>query len=299
VQPFELSPFSTTPQMIEPALEALQGWRTDGAPLTARPHPIQPLVELELMRGGTATGIFFPIRSGEATVGRYSPMTGPVDIDLGLLQDHERFRIGLPHLRLVLRDGRWRAEPMTWAYSTYVEGEPLRSDGARLEDGNLLSLGNVLFRVHLRGGEVTEPLHEEHEVAWLRMKFDAAASNTVVPLTQSSMVVGRHCPEVGHVDIDLQGLDDAVRVHVARHHARFFQLKGRWHVENLGSKGPVFINRNPPIREAQALVDGDEVALGNAIFVFEDASARTASEDVTPSEDQAPVDANGEGGETP
>lgn len=296
MQPFELSPFPSRPQLIEPALEALQGWRTEGAPLTAAAHPSSTLLDLELMRGGTATGILFPVRGQEATLGRYSPMTGPVDIDLGVLQDHERFRIGLPHLRLALRDGRWRAEPMTWAYSTYVEGEPLRSDGARLDHENLLSLGNVLFRVHIRATEVKPREREYHDEPWLRLKFDAAASATTVPLRSNSVVVGRHCPEVGHVDVDLQGLEDAIRVHVARHHARFFVMKGRWYVENLGPKGPVFINRNPPIREAYALTDGDEVALGNAIFVFEDARSRPVEEAADASADAGD---SAEGGETP
>ena len=45
----------------------------------------------------------------------------------------------------------------------------------------------------------------------------------------------------------------------------------------MGGKAPVFVNRNPPIREAHALMDGDEVALGNVMFVFDNAAPKMST----------------------
>lgn len=291
VQPFDLSPKRARPRLIEPDLALVQGWPVGVSSLAMAP-PSQPaLIALELMREGKETGVRFEVRGGEATLGRYSVMTGPVDVDLGILQDHERFRIGLPHLRLALRAGSWRAEPLTWAYPTLLDGEALRGDGDDLEDKQLLAMGNALFRVHIMQREAPA-LVLPGEGPRLCLKVDGAPSGVVVPLVEPGVVLGRYSPSTGGVDVDLGGLPDAMQVTLARRHARFFPYQGCWCVESLTARGPVTINRHAAIRDVRALSTGDEVALGNVVFIYAEGGQGEATD---PPDEQSPDTTRREG----
>ncbi|HEY8600764.1 MAG TPA: FHA domain-containing protein [Thermomicrobiales bacterium] len=94
-----------------------------------------------------------------------------------------------------------------------------------------------------------------------------------IPLLGDRLVVGRFDPESGPVDIDLSGAPEAGQL--SRHHAELYrEADGQWHVKDLGSTNGVFVKRpesstfGPRLTTPTALHPGDEVAFGNARFVF-------------------------------
>jgi hypothetical protein len=224
-------------------------------------------MELRLLRRGVQTGRVFAVRGPAVTIGRYSAETGPVDIDLGVLPEHERLRMGLPHVRIGQDYDGWWVEPMTMFYPTLLNGTNLSSNGARLSDGSTLTLGDVQFLVcYGRRGDHNPPQERPHPPC-LRLKRAGAWTGVNVPLNPTSMVFGRASPLTGDVDCDLSHLPDSQRVHLGRRHARFFLNDGRWFVEPIG-RAPVCINRQPPLQRTYMLRSGDEVSLGNLQFTF-------------------------------
>lgn len=94
-----------------------------------------------------------------------------------------------------------------------------------------------------------------------------------IPLQGDHLVVGRFDPETGPVDIDLSGSPEAVQL--SRHHAELYrEADGGWYVKDLGSTNGVFVKRpgsdtfGPRLTTPTALMPGDEVAFGNARFIF-------------------------------
>ena len=269
MQPFDLSPNNPPPKLIEPEPEKLQGWSTRSKLDLGAPHPVPALIELDVIRSGATTGHIFSIRGPAVTVGRYTPATGPVDIDLSVLQEHERIRIGLPHLRLGRDLDGWWIEPMTMYYPTYLNGCNLTTAGARLDDGALLVIGDVQFRVNFSRTADRGPVLARPQGPCLRLKREGAATGITIPLNSPNITVGRAAPAVGRVDVDLSSLPDPERVHLARRHARFWLEAGAWHVEPL-VRGPIFVNRNAALDAPCDLATGDEIALGNVMFTFVD-----------------------------
>lgn len=266
MQPFDLLPVSVDIPLLEPDTEPLQGWAVEDPHDLCTAHPLPALLEFELLRNGTPTGTVFSLRGPAATVGRYTPQTGPVDIDLGNLQEYERLHIGLPHIRVGREFDGWRVEALTPYYPTHLDGEPLTSGSAQLPDGALLVLGDVSFRVQY-GRQGNTPAARRPTEAGLWLKRECAPTQLVLPLHSPETIVGRYSPSTGPVDMDLGGLPDMERVHIARRHARIWWQDEGWHIEPLSNR-PIFINRNPALQGAHALTTGDEVALGNVLFLF-------------------------------
>jgi pSer/pThr/pTyr-binding forkhead associated (FHA) protein len=80
-------------------------------------------------------------------------------------------------------------------------------------------------------------------------------------------VIGRFDPSVGPIDIDLGNLPEGV--YVSRKHAKIFHEDGVWKVADLGSSNGTFILADDFLKVEEAeIVDGTEIALGNARFVF-------------------------------
>jgi pSer/pThr/pTyr-binding forkhead associated (FHA) protein len=85
--------------------------------------------------------------------------------------------------------------------------------------------------------------------------------------------VGRFDPETGPVDIDLSSSAEAV--HISRQHGELARDgNGQWVVRDLGSSNGVFVKGSgdssfgPRISEPRPLANGDEIAFGNARFIF-------------------------------
>lgn len=86
-------------------------------------------------------------------------------------------------------------------------------------------------------------------------------------------IVGRFDPESGPVDVDLAPLPEAS--YVSRHHVEFRYDEGNdsWFVKDMGSRNGTFWRAGGQgafsrISQEQKLQKGDEIALGNARFLF-------------------------------
>jgi len=108
----------------------------------------------------------------------------------------------------------------------------------------------------------------------LLVKRHGALTGEEVPLLAERLVVGRFDPETGPVDLDLSGSPEAQ--HISRQHAELYrEADGRWFVRDLGSTNGVFVRDGsgaafePRITAPRALSHGDELAFGNARFVFQ------------------------------
>jgi pSer/pThr/pTyr-binding forkhead associated (FHA) protein len=90
---------------------------------------------------------------------------------------------------------------------------------------------------------------------------------TEVFTVNNPCVIGRFDPSVGPIDIDLGNLPEGV--YVSRKHAKITQEDGIWKIHDLGSSNGTFVLANDFEKVTIAdLVDGTEIALGNARFVF-------------------------------
>lgn len=109
--------------------------------------------------------------------------------------------------------------------------------------------------------------------ARLIFKRFGALTNESIPLQGPRLVVGRFDASTGPVEIDLTGVPGAENI--SRRHAELL-FEGVWKVRDLGSTNGVFIKRageeaySPRIVEPTELKDGDEIAFGNVILVFQE-----------------------------
>jgi pSer/pThr/pTyr-binding forkhead associated (FHA) protein len=103
------------------------------------------------------------------------------------------------------------------------------------------------------------------------MRYGAPTGDEI-PLFGQRLVVGRFDPETGPVDIDLS--ESAESGHISRQHGELYrEADGSWMVRDLGSTNGVFVKSGdasfgPRITAPRALKDGDELAFGNARFIF-------------------------------
>ncbi len=117
----------------------------------------------------------------------------------------------------------------------------------------------------------------ECHVARLVVKRSGAETDVEFPVNPPC-VIGRFDPNVGPIDIDLGSLPEGS--YVSRKHAKITCEDG-WKISDMGSSNGTFVLRQDfeKVDEAE-LHDGDEIALGNARFVFhlsaEEPAAATA-----------------------
>ncbi len=79
--------------------------------------------------------------------------------------------------------------------------------------------------------------------------------------------IGRFDPTVGPIDIDLGTVEEGS--FVSRKHARIMLDGDAFMLEDLGSSNGTFIKRDDFVKiEKEEIKSGDEIALGNARFVF-------------------------------
>ena len=80
-------------------------------------------------------------------------------------------------------------------------------------------------------------------------------------------VIGRADASVGPIDVDLSEFEEAG--YVSRKHARIFCEDGAYFLEDLGSSNGTFIKRDEFEKvDKVEILDGDEIAFGNARFIF-------------------------------
>ncbi|HTE18823.1 MAG TPA: FHA domain-containing protein [Armatimonadota bacterium] len=107
--------------------------------------------------------------------------------------------------------------------------------------------------------------------ARLTLKRGGSLTGEVFPVS-GRVIIGRFDVESGPVDVDLGPLPESN--YVSRHHAEVWSGDGgQWFVKDLGSRNGTFVRSagQGQFRKAegeQQIVDGDEIALGNARFEF-------------------------------
>ena len=109
----------------------------------------------------------------------------------------------------------------------------------------------------------------------LPRQFGALGSNAF-PLNGTRLSVGRFDPSTGPVDIDLSGMPG--ESHVSRRHGEMYLENGKWMVRDLGSTNGIYVKHpgdasfGPRLQSPQELTNGDEIAFGNVMFVYQDDS---------------------------
>ncbi len=104
--------------------------------------------ELILVRQGHCTDIKFPFRC-PATVGRFDPSVGPIDIDLGDLQPEGAY-ISRKHAKITFEDGVYMLVDLESSNGCFILRDDFEKvEAAELADGNQISFGNARFQVKL------------------------------------------------------------------------------------------------------------------------------------------------------
>lgn len=128
---------------------------------------------------------------------------------------------------------------------------------------------NLSEEVKESEGEEISEAQEEISKAELHVVREGKETGEVFSLS-SSTVIGRFDPSIGPVDIDLSSLPEGV--YVSRRHARITFENGEWILSDLGSSNGTFVLEKGgdfrKISEPTVLNDGQEIAFGNARFIF-------------------------------
>ena len=110
--------------------------------------------------------------------------------------------------------------------------------------------------------------------ARLLLKRGGIPTGQEFPIGGKSIIVGRFDVDKGPVDVDLSDIPEGM--YVSRHHAELYKdPSGQWFVRDLNSSNGTFIwrggsgqpERIPP-DQPTPINDGDEIAFGNARFLF-------------------------------
>ena len=98
---------------------------------------------LILKRAGQETDIVFGF-SAPATIGRFDPEVGPIDVDLGSV-DEGSF-VSRSHARIVFEDDVYKIQDLGSSNGTYILRDDFEKvEEAELHDGDEISLGNARF----------------------------------------------------------------------------------------------------------------------------------------------------------
>ena len=102
--------------------------------------------------------------------------------------------------------------------------------------------------------------------ARLVVKRGGAETDIAFPVF-SPAIIGRFDPSVGPIDVDLAALPEGQ--YVSRKHAKLSCDGQAWAIQDLGSSNGTFVLKDDFERvETAPIADGQEIALGNARFVF-------------------------------
>ena len=103
----------------------------------------QPAARLVVKRNGVETDESFPVNP-PATIGRFDPSVGPIDIDLG--NSPEGAYVSRKHAKITAEEGLWQIEDMGSSNGTFVLRDDFeRVEAAEIEDGTEIALGNARF----------------------------------------------------------------------------------------------------------------------------------------------------------
>lgn len=98
-------------------------------------------------RSGVETDESFPINP-PASLGRFDPAVGPIDVDLGNLP--EAVYISRKHAKITCEDGVWMLSDLGSSNGSFILRDDFeRIEEAELTDGTEFALGNARFVFHL------------------------------------------------------------------------------------------------------------------------------------------------------
>ncbi len=112
----------------------------------------------------------------------------------------------------------------------------------------------------------------EFKPARLTFKIEGNLTDKFFDLKSNYLIAGRFDSSTGPIDIDLSGFSGDE--HISRKHAKFTFENGKWFVSDAGSTNGVFVKSasakefSSRITEPVELNNGDEVSLGNMVFIF-------------------------------
>jgi len=109
----------------------------------------------------------------------------------------------------------------------------------------------------------------------LVLKRSGAETDIEFPVNPPA-VIGRFDPSVGPIDIDLGNLQPEGG-YVSRKHAKIVFEDGVWKVVDLGSSNGTFVLSGDfqRVQDSAEIAEGQEIAFGNARFVFHVTAAET------------------------
>lgn len=140
----EQTPLGTEPQVQEPEEHAVA---PDEAGSDLPPEPHAATATLVLKRGGVETDNVFEVHP-PAMVGRFDPAVGPIDVDLGGLQ--EAVYISRKHAKITNEDGVWKIEDLGSSNGTFILINDFeRVETAEIGDGTEIAFGNARFVFHV------------------------------------------------------------------------------------------------------------------------------------------------------
>lgn len=118
------------------------------------------------------------------------------------------------------------------------------------------------------GSEDVQESTEEAAGAGTRLVLKRSGQETAFVFEFSPpATIGRFDPSVGPVDVDLGSIEESS--FVSRKHARIVDEEGTFKIQDLGSSNGTYVLRDDFERVEEAEIkDGDEIAFGNARFVF-------------------------------
>lgn len=118
---------------------------------TASTQPDEAIAEIVLIRGGTPTEISYTI-TNRAVIGRFDPAVGPIEIDLGNLE--EGVYVSRKHAVIYHDQGEWLIEDLGSSNGTFIlpPGEDfIKIDSlTRIFDHQEIAFGNVRFRFDIK-----------------------------------------------------------------------------------------------------------------------------------------------------
>jgi pSer/pThr/pTyr-binding forkhead associated (FHA) protein len=125
--------------VVAEAPAAYEEAQADQVVVEARPR-------LVLKRAGQETDTVFEF-STPATIGRFDPSVGPVDVDLGGIE--EASYVSRKHAVIVNEDGAFKIRDLGSSNGTYILRDDFQKvDEAELTDGDEVSFGNARFVFH-------------------------------------------------------------------------------------------------------------------------------------------------------
>ncbi|MBI1756948.1 MAG: FHA domain-containing protein [Fimbriimonas ginsengisoli] len=136
--------------MIDDQEEGVVQEEPQAAPEAAEAAPEQPaagVARLVLKRNGAETDVEFEVHP-PAVIGRFDPLVGPVDVDLGSLP--EASYVSRKHAKITLEDGAWMIQDLGSSNGTFLLQDDFEKvEMAELHDGAEIALGNARFVFHL------------------------------------------------------------------------------------------------------------------------------------------------------